>query len=259
MDTPFACRGTIVEHILVSGGFFFFWGNLRQPLGVAWTLLQKKKIYILTYRELKRLKNTRARGDLQNKQIIYTGRKLLQVTSFNLSTADKHLCDQRERSSLHLLEIIRFVSSSYLKTLAFLHFQIFHKTQIRTVLLTLKLFSWKGFSVQSWSTPIPETWKGADGAQWNLKRNLFRRLLFFLVKSGTLRPPLFFGRETSSRTTLHWLPPTFIFSCPKKCTLTAAVLTNKKSCYVLCTSAVSIQTPGIYEKIKFSIAYKKTL
>jgi hypothetical protein len=46
--------------------------------------------------------------------------------------------DQRVKSSLHVLEIIKFVSSSCLKTLAFLHL---HRMQVKTVLLTLELFS----------------------------------------------------------------------------------------------------------------------
>ena len=55
-------------------------------------------------------------------------KKLFQATSFSLSSGDEHLLNQRERSSLQRLEIIKLVSSSCRKTLAFLHFQIFHKT-----------------------------------------------------------------------------------------------------------------------------------
>ena len=80
------------------------------------------------------------------------GNKLHQASSFNRSTGDVHLLDQRERSSLQRLEIIRLVSSSCWKIFAFLHFQIFQRTHVRTVLQTLGLLS-RRRPVQSWSVP----------------------------------------------------------------------------------------------------------
>jgi hypothetical protein len=55
----------------------------------------------------------------------YIGKKLLQTTNLALSEEEEHLLDHRVRSSLYLREIIRFVSSSCIKTYAILHFQMF--------------------------------------------------------------------------------------------------------------------------------------
>ena len=62
---------------------------------------------------------------------LHRKKKLLQATRFILPAEEEHLFNQWERSSLHLLEIIKFVSPSCLKTFAFMHFQMFHTTQTR--------------------------------------------------------------------------------------------------------------------------------
>jgi hypothetical protein len=86
--------------------------------------------------------------------LCYIRKSLLHPTSFALSEGEEHLFDHRMRSSLHRREIIRFVSSSCLKTFAFLHFLMFQRMQVRTVLLILEHLSIRGFTVQSCSIPI---------------------------------------------------------------------------------------------------------
>ena len=116
--------------------------------GLLEPLLKYRDKYLMNYKGQKRPRGQRRQKRLK---LLYIGKKLLQATSFSLSSGDEHLLNQRERSSLQRLEIIKLVSSSCWKNLAFLHFQIFHRTQVRTVLRIRELFSEKRFTGQSWS------------------------------------------------------------------------------------------------------------
>jgi len=88
-----------------------------------------------------------------NLGLCYIGKKLPHSNSLALSGREEHQLDKRDKSSLHLRDIIKFVSSSLLKTFAFLHFRIFQRTQVMTVLLILGHRSMRGFTIHNCSTP----------------------------------------------------------------------------------------------------------
>ena len=130
------------RNLLVTWNFsFFFEENYGTPKeGMPELLLHYRDILQRVLQEATMAKRT---GKKTKEAKSYTGKKLLQATSFRLSAEEEHLFAHRARSSLHLLEIMRFSSSNCRNTLAFLHFQIFQRTQVITVLLILRLFSGK--------------------------------------------------------------------------------------------------------------------
>jgi len=134
---------------------FFFWRKLQQSWSDFLNFLLKEiniyKIDQITER-CKRGGDRNRQKQKQSRPMLHW-KKLPHSNSLALSGREEHQLDKRDKSSLHLRDIIKFVSSSLLKTFAFLHFRIFQRTQVMTVLLILGHRSMRGFTIHNCSTP----------------------------------------------------------------------------------------------------------